>query len=130
MNGLLAAWKDLRFTYLTSSLLLALPFALAALAQGFQAGRQTGAGVLAEWVLGAVVTVLHIGLFPLARELYFRATAPIARGLSGFILAGPLLIAHMIGKFLVYVVLNILSIPLGLLGLIILGLKARRPGST
>ncbi|MCA4132020.1 hypothetical protein [Arthrobacter sp. M4] len=48
MNGLLAAWKDLRFTYLTSSLLLALPFAPAALAQGFQAGRQTGAGVLAE----------------------------------------------------------------------------------
>jgi hypothetical protein len=36
----------------------------------------------------------------------------------------------MIGKFLVYVVLNILSIPLGLLGLIILGLKARRPRST
>ena len=130
MNGLLAAWKDLRFTYLTSSLLLALPFAPAALAQGFQAGRRTGAGVLAEWVLGAVVTVLHIGLFPLARELYFRATAPIARGLSGFIFWGPLAIVHLIGKVLVYVVLNILSIPLGLLGLIILGLKARRPRST
>lgn len=88
--------------------------------QGLQAGRRFDE-VLVYWAM----VVLHLALFPLAREFYFTATAPVRRGLEGFVLWGPLALAVVVGKVIVYLILNILSIPLGLVGFILSLLRAR-----
>ena len=120
MNIALAPWKDLRYTHLTSSILLALPFAVGFGVQAFQPGRRGD-----EVLISVTMALLQLLLFPLARELYFMLTEPIRRGLEGFILWGPLVLALVVGKIIMYLVLSVLGIPLGLLGFGILALRAR-----
>jgi hypothetical protein len=116
----LGPWRDLRYTYLLSSLALALPFPVLTLISTFQIVPTADRAVFV-----IIWAVLHMLLYPLARELYFGLTEPIRRGMAGLILWGPLALAIFVLRFMVYCFLSAMAVPIGIVAFIYLSLRAR-----
>ena len=67
--------------------------------------------------LGVLVGIALLALYPLAREIYFRMTRPLAEGLSGVGVIGMFLVfLVIIIRIWLYMVVWVVSIPLGILG--------------
>lgn len=130
------AWRNRRWTRSSSSLLLGLiPTALVVISGGqlpVLGPELARAGVLtptsAPLVAGVTATIalVNLLLFPLAREMYYRSTAPIREGLSGIMVFGWLFLVAVACQIAMFVVIWIVAIPAGLIGLFVLGEEDRR----
>lgn len=74
----------------------------------------------------AVIAVLNLLLFPFAREMCFRSTAPIREGLAGMMVFGWLFLVVVVCRIAMFLVIWAVSIPAGLISLRTLGDEDRR----
>lgn len=109
MKYVIGAWANNKCTRLVSSFILTLVFWGIFLSFNYSLDNPAD---LSIWIWAAA----NVLLFPLARETYFRVTQPIREGLSGIILWGPLFLLALALRIGIFVLLNFVSIPLGLAG--------------
>ena len=74
----------------------------------------------------ATIALVNLLLFPFAREMYYRSTAPIREGLSGIMVFGWLFLVAVVCQIAMFVVIWVVAIPAGLIGLFVLGEEDRR----
>lgn len=130
------AWLNRKWTRSSSSILLGLiPTALLVLSGGqlpVIGPALVDAGVLtpesAPVVAGvtAAIALLNLLLFPFAREMYYRTTAPMRDGLAGMMVFGWLFLVVIICKIAMFLAIWAVSIPAGLVSLLTLGEEDRR----
>lgn len=116
------AWANRRHTRLISSLILAvLPLAAYYLIEG-------ASGVSADLtIIGVLTSIAIVAFFPLAREVFYRLTQPIAEALAGFFVIGSILVLIVfITRLLTYLLIWVVSIPLGFLGFFYLAITEAR----
>lgn len=119
------AWLNRKYTRLTSSLILAvIPIVVFYSIVDFEdwsAGFDPAAGfnrlVDDLTLVGILVGIALFVFYPLAREIYFRTTQPMAEALAGLRVIGwPLVILVFCVKIWLYLIVWLVSIPLGILG--------------
>ncbi|MBM6590237.1 hypothetical protein [Brevibacterium sp. RIT 803] len=119
------AWLNRKYTRLVSSLILAvIPLVVFYSIVDFEdwsAGFDPAAGfnrLVDDLNLVGVLTGISLFVFyPLAREIYFRTTQPMAEALAGLRVIGlPLVILVYLVKIWLYLIVWLVSIPLGILG--------------
>jgi hypothetical protein len=133
---LAGAWLNRRWTRSSSSIVLALiptvlvivsggrlPVIGPALAEAGLMGPST-----APFVFGITVafTIANLVLFPFAREIYFRSTASMREGLDDVAVFGVLFLVVIIGRVVTFAVIWVLSIPMGIVGILTLGAEDRQ----
>jgi len=124
MGFVVGAWGNMRYTVLVSSFLLGLPLPVLVGITTFTNASWKPENV--AWF--ALYAVAHVLLYPLAREMYFRLTEPIRRGIGEIYIGGIFLLVAFIFKLWIYLIISVLAIPLGLIGFAYLGLRARYSG--
>lgn len=68
--------------------------------------------------VGILFGIALLAFYPLGREIYFRMTRPLAEGLSGVGVIGIFLVVMVILiRIWLYLVVWLVSIPLGIIGL-------------
>lgn len=119
---IVGAWANRRHTRLISSLILAvLPLA----AYYFVEGSSRVSNDLTA--IGIITSVAIVVFYPLAREVFYRMTQPIAEGFAGFFVIGWLLVLVVfVVRILMYLLIWVASIPLGLLGFFYLAIAEAR----
>lgn len=130
------AWLNRRWTRSSSSVLLGLlPAGLLIMSGGklpVLGPALYDAGLLEEatesYVIGAVIilAVVNVLLFPFAREMYFRATGSMREGVSGSYAVGWMFLLVTVCRIAMLFAIWCLSIPLGLLGIRVLGEQDRQ----
>lgn len=119
---IVGAWANRRHTRLVSSLILAvLPLAAYFFVEG-------STRVFAELtVLGILTSIAIVALYPLAREVFYRLTRPIAEAFAGFFVIGWILVLIVfITRILMYLLVWVIAIPLGFLGFFYLAIAEAR----
>lgn len=119
MKFIIGAWANNKCTRPVSSFILALAFWGLFLSFNYSMDNPAD---LSIWIWAGA----NVLLFPLARETYFRVTGPIREGLSGIILWGPLFLIALALRIFVFVLLNFVAVPLGILGFFYLAIQEAR----
>ncbi|SDR75681.1 hypothetical protein SAMN04489751_0344 [Brevibacterium sandarakinum] len=116
------AWANRRHTRLISSLILAvLPLG----AYYFVEGSSRLSADLT--VIGILTSISILAFYPLAREVFYRMTQPIAEAFTGFFVIGWLLVLIVfVVRILMYLLIWVTSIPLGILGFFYLAITEAR----
>ncbi len=123
MNFIGRAYLNRRFTRLIPSCVLAaLIGGIYLVVAIIHAGSQPGSATAVD----LVVVAFEALLFPFAREIYFRLTWPLRSSMPVLIVPLPVLGAFYVGKAVMFVVLVSVTIPLGIVGFIFLGLTEHR----
>lgn len=118
------AYLNRRYTRLVPSCVIAGAITLDYLACLPAFHGSTYTVTLGGTIIDLLVISLQALLYPFARETYFRLTGPMRRAAPTLLL--PLLAAVYIAKFLVFIVLVSVTIPLGLAGFVYLSVTEHR----
>lgn len=119
---IVGAWANRRHTRLISSFILAvLPLA----AYYFVEGSSRFSADLT--VIGVLTGIAIVAFYPLAREVFYRLTQPVAEAVAGFFVIGSLLVLIVfITRVLTYLLIWVVAIPLGFLGFFYLAITEAR----
>lgn len=120
------AYLNRRYTRLVPSCVMAGAIALAYLVAVPAFHGSTNAVTLGGTVIDLMVVALQGLLYPFARETYFRLTGPLRQAAPTLILPLPWLAGLYIGKFLVFMAVLSVTIPLGFAGFLYLSVTERR----
>lgn len=122
LHFIVGAWANRRHTRLISSFILAvLPLA----AYYFVEGSSRISNDLT--VVGILTSIAIVAFYPLAREVFYRLTQPMAEAFAGFFVIGWLLVLIVfVFRILMYLLIWVASIPLGLLGFFYLAIAEAR----
>lgn len=126
LRFIVGAWLNLRYTRLISSLILAvLPIVVYYSFNDFFGDWTAGFDPVAGFnrltadlnLVGMLTGIALLVFYPLAREIYFRTTRPLAEALTGLSVIGFLLVFLVfIIRIWLFMVVWVFSVPLGIVG--------------